>query len=77
MVDITLDTTWYEPLRVQLDPYNAIHIEAAERAQHKHGWYALPIFKGDGGYPQIMKDFIKRKSDEDGLVVTHKYYTSK
>jgi len=61
-VGITIDSGWYEPL----DPENPDDVEAAERALYfKHGWYAWPVFYG--GYPDVMRQFVDRKSQEEGL----------
>lgn len=58
---ITIDTDWFEP-----KTSSAEDRAAAERAiQFKHGWYASPIFFGK--YPDIMREYIDRKSAEDGL----------
>jgi len=58
---ITLDTYWYEPE----DPSNPDDVVAAERGlQFHHGWFASPIYFGK--YPDSMKEFIDRKSIEEG-----------
>uniref|UniRef100_A0A8B9L8P7 Cytosolic beta-glucosidase n=1 Tax=Astyanax mexicanus TaxID=7994 RepID=A0A8B9L8P7_ASTMX len=62
MVGISLSGDWGEPV----DITNLKDIEAAERyVQFYMGWFATPIFHGD--YPQVMKDFIGRKSGQQGL----------
>ncbi|KAL2093265.1 hypothetical protein ACEWY4_010577 [Coilia grayii] len=62
MVGISLAGDWGEPV----DMTNQKDIEAAERyVQFYVGWFATPIFHGD--YPQVMKDFIGRKSAQQGL----------
>uniref|UniRef100_A0A671MPW7 Cytosolic beta-glucosidase n=1 Tax=Sinocyclocheilus anshuiensis TaxID=1608454 RepID=A0A671MPW7_9TELE len=62
MVGISLSGDWGEPV----DITNQKDIEAAERyVQFYIGWFATPIFHGD--YPQVMKDFIGRKSAQQGL----------
>ncbi|XP_071059625.1 lactase-like protein isoform X3 [Pseudochaenichthys georgianus] len=62
MVGISLTGDWGEPV----DITNQKDIEAAERyVQFYLGWFATPIFHGD--YPQVMKDFIGRKSVQQGL----------
>uniref|UniRef100_A0A3B4A4L1 Cytosolic beta-glucosidase n=1 Tax=Periophthalmus magnuspinnatus TaxID=409849 RepID=A0A3B4A4L1_9GOBI len=61
-VGISLSGDWGEPV----DITNQKDIEAAERyVQFYLGWFATPIFHGD--YPQVMKDFIGRKSAHQGL----------
>ncbi|XP_076122598.1 lactase-like protein isoform X1 [Alosa pseudoharengus] len=62
MVGISLAGDWGEPV----DMTNQKDIEAAERyVQFYMGWFATPIFHGD--YPQVMKDFVGRKSAQQGL----------
>ncbi|TSX17005.1 Lactase-like protein [Bagarius yarrelli] len=62
LVGISLSGDWGEPV----DITNPKDIEAAERYVHfQMGWFATPIFHGD--YPQVMKDFIGRKSSQQGL----------
>uniref|UniRef100_A0A8C9WTX8 Cytosolic beta-glucosidase n=2 Tax=Sander lucioperca TaxID=283035 RepID=A0A8C9WTX8_SANLU len=62
LVGISLSGDWGEPV----DMSNQKDIEAAERyVQFYLGWFATPIFHGD--YPQVMKDFIGRKSVQQGL----------
>uniref|UniRef100_A0A8C1S514 Cytosolic beta-glucosidase n=1 Tax=Cyprinus carpio TaxID=7962 RepID=A0A8C1S514_CYPCA len=62
MVGISLSADWGEPV----DITNQRDIEAAERyVQFYLGWFATPLFHGD--YPQIMKDYIGRKSAQQGL----------
>ncbi|CAM4581952.1 unnamed protein product [Leuciscus chuanchicus] len=62
MVGISLYGDWGEPV----DITNQKDIEAAERyVQFYIGWFATPIFHGD--YPHVMKDFIGRKSTQQGL----------
>ncbi|CAG5957951.1 lactase-like protein isoform 3-T3 [Menidia menidia] len=62
MVGISLSGDWGEPVDIS----NQKDIEAAERyVQFYLGWFATPIFHGD--YPQVMKDFVGRKSAQQGL----------
>ncbi|XP_053479026.1 lactase-like b [Ictalurus furcatus] len=62
LVGISLSGDWGEPV----DITNPKDIEAAERyVQFYMGWFATPVFHGD--YPQVMKDFIGRKSSQQGL----------
>ncbi|XP_029009397.1 lactase-like b isoform X2 [Betta splendens] len=62
LVGISLAGDWGEPV----DLSSQKDIEAAERyVQFYLGWFATPIFHGD--YPQVMKDFIGRKSVQQGL----------
>uniref|UniRef100_A0A3Q3L4L9 Cytosolic beta-glucosidase n=1 Tax=Mastacembelus armatus TaxID=205130 RepID=A0A3Q3L4L9_9TELE len=62
LVGISLLGDWGEPVDIN----NQKDIEAAERyVQFYLGWFATPIFHGD--YPQVMKDFIGRKSVQQGL----------
>uniref|UniRef100_A0AAQ4RK94 Cytosolic beta-glucosidase n=2 Tax=Gasterosteus aculeatus aculeatus TaxID=481459 RepID=A0AAQ4RK94_GASAC len=62
LVGISLTADWGEPV----DITNQRDIEAAERyIQFYLGWFASPIFSGD--YPQVMKDYIGRKSGQQGL----------
>ncbi|XP_054475442.1 lactase-like b [Anoplopoma fimbria] len=62
MVGISLSGDWGEPVDIS----NQKDIEAAERyVQFYLGWFATPIFHGD--YPQVMKDFIGRKSVQQGF----------
>ncbi|MED6257593.1 hypothetical protein ATANTOWER_027655 [Ataeniobius toweri] len=45
---------------------NQRDIEAAERYIHFYlGWFATPLFHGD--YPQVMKEYVGRKSGQQGL----------
>ncbi|XP_060932645.1 lactase-like b isoform X2 [Limanda limanda] len=61
-VGISLSGDWGEPVDIS----NQKDIEAAERyVQFYLGWFATPVFHGD--YPQVMKDFIGRKSVQQGL----------
>ncbi|XP_062245759.1 lactase-like b isoform X2 [Platichthys flesus] len=61
-VGISLSGDWGEPVDIS----NQKDIEAAERyVQFYLGWFATPVFHGD--YPQVMKDFIGRKSSQQGL----------
>ncbi|XP_043838541.1 lactase-like protein isoform X2 [Dromiciops gliroides] len=65
LVGISLTCNWGEPV----DITNPKDIEAAERyMQFCLGWFANPIYAGD--YPQAMKDYIGRKSTEQGLGVS-------
>ncbi|XP_061677590.1 lactase-like b isoform X2 [Syngnathoides biaculeatus] len=62
LVGISLTADWGEPVDIS----NQKDIEAAERyVQFSLGWFATPVFHGD--YPQVMKDFIGRKSVQQGL----------
>ncbi|RVE71779.1 hypothetical protein OJAV_G00055310 [Oryzias javanicus] len=62
LVGISLSGDWGEPVDIS----NQRDIEAAERyVQFCLGWFATPIFHGD--YPQVMKDFVGRKSAQQGL----------
>uniref|UniRef100_A0A667YFN3 Cytosolic beta-glucosidase n=1 Tax=Myripristis murdjan TaxID=586833 RepID=A0A667YFN3_9TELE len=62
LIGISLSGDWGEPV----DIGNQKDIEAAERyVQFYLGWFATPVFHGD--YPQVMKDFIGRKSGQQGL----------
>ncbi|KAK2819810.1 hypothetical protein Q7C36_021456 [Tachysurus vachellii] len=62
MVGISLSTDWGEPV----DITNQRDIEAADRyMQFYLGWFAAPLFSGD--YPQVMKEYIGRKSAQQGL----------
>ncbi|XP_071354139.1 lactase-like protein isoform X2 [Trachinotus anak] len=62
LVGISLSGDWGEPVDIS----NQKDIEAAERyVQFYLGWFATPVFHGD--YPQVMKDFIGRKSVQQGL----------
>uniref|UniRef100_A0A8D0L8Y6 Cytosolic beta-glucosidase n=1 Tax=Sphenodon punctatus TaxID=8508 RepID=A0A8D0L8Y6_SPHPU len=61
MVGISLTSAWGEPV----DLSNPKDIEAAETyVQFYLGWFANPIFSGD--YPEIMKNYIGRKSTQQG-----------
>ncbi|XP_057692182.1 lactase-like b isoform X2 [Corythoichthys intestinalis] len=65
LVGISLTADWGEPVDIS----NQKDIEAAERyVQFSLGWFATPVFHGD--YPQVMKDFIGRKSAQQGLGVS-------
>uniref|UniRef100_A0A2K6SZQ0 Lactase-like protein n=1 Tax=Saimiri boliviensis boliviensis TaxID=39432 RepID=A0A2K6SZQ0_SAIBB len=62
LVGISLNCDWGEPLDIS----NPKDTEAAERyLQFCLGWFANPVYAGD--YPQVMKDYIGRKSAEQGL----------
>ncbi|EAW77782.1 hCG2041269, partial [Homo sapiens] len=62
LVGISLNCDWGEPVDIS----NPKDLEAAERyLQFCLGWFANPIYAGD--YPQVMKDYIGRKSAEQGL----------
>ncbi|XP_047241222.1 lactase-like b isoform X2 [Girardinichthys multiradiatus] len=62
LVGISLSGDWGEPVDISNQKDN----EAAERyVQFYLGWFATPIFHGD--YPQVMKDFVGRKSVQQGL----------
>ncbi|KAM9374918.1 lactase-like protein [Phaethornis superciliosus] len=62
MVGISLTSGWGEPI----DPYDQTDREAAERYIQFHlGWFANPIYRGD--YPEVMKNYVGRKSTQQGL----------
>ena len=62
-VGITVVTHWAEPT----DNDDPQHREASERyLQCMLGWFANPIF-GDGDYPEVMRDFYKKKMIEGKL----------
>ncbi|KAM4832210.1 lactase-like protein isoform X3 [Urocitellus parryii] len=62
LVGISLNCDWGEPVDIN----NPRDVEAAERyLQFCLGWFANPIYAGD--YPEVMKDHIGRKSEEQGL----------
>ncbi|KAM4596380.1 lactase-like a [Fundulus diaphanus] len=62
LIGISLTADWGEPVDVS----NQRDIEAAERYIHFYlGWFATPLFHGD--YPQVMKEYIGRKSGQQGL----------
>ncbi|KAG3262125.1 lactase like, transcript variant X3 [Ictidomys tridecemlineatus] len=62
LVGISLNCDWGEPVDIN----NPKDVEAAERyLQFCLGWFANPIYAGD--YPEVMKDHIGRKSEEQGL----------
>ncbi|XP_076854544.1 lactase-like a [Brachyhypopomus gauderio] len=62
MVGISLSADWGEPV----DIMNEGDLEAADRyVQFYLGWFATPLFNGD--YPQVMKDYVARKSAQQGL----------
>uniref|UniRef100_A0A8C7XBU6 Cytosolic beta-glucosidase n=1 Tax=Oryzias sinensis TaxID=183150 RepID=A0A8C7XBU6_9TELE len=62
LVGISLTADWGEPV----DTSNQGDIRAAERYfQFYLGWFAGPLFHGD--YPQVMKEYIGRKSGQQGL----------
>ncbi|XP_019629795.1 PREDICTED: lactase-phlorizin hydrolase-like [Branchiostoma belcheri] len=60
---ITLSCTWAEPK----NPECADDLAAAERFLQFHmGWFAHPIFL-NGDYPEVMKEYIGKRSAEEGL----------
>lgn len=60
-ISIVLNTDWNEPYTNKTED-----VEAADRAtQFKLGWFANPIFV-NGDYPDVMKEYIGRKSQEEG-----------
>ncbi|KAM6387803.1 lactase-like protein [Pluvialis apricaria] len=62
MVGISLTSDWGEPV----DPYSQTDRDAAERYIQFHlGWFANPIYRGD--YPEVMKNYVGRKSAQQGL----------
>ncbi|XP_057286505.1 lactase-like protein, partial [Pezoporus wallicus] len=61
-VGISLTSGWGEPI----DPHSQTDKVAAERYIQFHlGWFANPIYKGD--YPEVMKNYIGKKSAQQGL----------
>lgn len=64
-ISITLDIDWKEP---KTD--SALDIAAATRAlRFKLGWFANPIYI-DGDYPIVMRKFVAKKSQDQGLNVS-------
>ncbi|NXQ59867.1 LCTL protein, partial [Anthoscopus minutus] len=62
MVGISLTSGWGEPV----DPHSQTDRDAAERYIQFHlGWFANPIYRGD--YPEVMKNYVGRKSAQQGL----------
>ncbi|XP_061227072.1 lactase-like protein [Neopsephotus bourkii] len=62
MVGISLTSGWGEPI----DPHSQTDKAAAERYIQFHlGWFANPIYKGD--YPEVMKNYVGKKSSQQGL----------
>ncbi|KAM3663194.1 lactase-like protein [Ammospiza caudacuta] len=62
MVGISLTSAWGEPV----DPHSQTDRDAAERYIQFHlGWFANPIYRGD--YPEVMKNYVGRKSAQQGL----------
>ncbi|EMP36022.1 Lactase-like protein [Chelonia mydas] len=62
MVGISLTSAWGEPV----DLTSQKDIEAAERyVQFYLGWFANPIYSGD--YPEVMKNYVDKKSVQQGL----------
>ncbi|XP_069481118.1 lactase-like protein isoform X4 [Ambystoma mexicanum] len=65
MVGISLTSDWGEPV----DMNSQKDIEAAERyMQFYLGWFANTLYNGD--YPEVMKDYVGRKSAQQGLAVS-------
>ncbi|XP_064612424.1 cytosolic beta-glucosidase-like [Liolophura sinensis] len=63
MVGISVDSDWKEPAS---DSH--VDREAAERAiLFKLGWFADPIYGASGDYPDVMKEYIGKKSHAQGL----------
>ncbi|XP_060115728.1 lactase-like protein isoform X1 [Heteronotia binoei] len=61
-VGISLSSAWGEPI----DLSSKAHVEVAERyMQFSLGWFANPLYHGD--YPGIMKEYVGRKSAEQGI----------
>jgi len=61
-IGITLNADWNEP-----ENDDIANVWAADRnMQFFFGWFANPIF-GDGDYPSIMIEQIRRKSQEQGF----------
>ncbi|NXF16111.1 LCTL protein, partial [Rhodinocichla rosea] len=62
MVGISLTSGWGEPV----DPHSPTDRDAAERYIQFHlGWFANPIYRGD--YPEVMKNYVGKKSAQQGL----------
>ncbi|XP_037297612.1 lactase-phlorizin hydrolase [Manduca sexta] len=58
---ISISAEWSEP-------ESEIHADAADdKAQFDWGQYAHPIFSKTGGYPEVMKQKISKKSAEQGF----------
>ncbi|KAL8606507.1 hypothetical protein ACOMHN_037738 [Nucella lapillus] len=58
LVSINLNSDFMAPK----DPSNPLHVHAVERAQQfLIGWFANPIY-GDGDYPSVMKEYVRRNS---------------
>jgi len=50
------------------DPESEADKAAVERAiQFFLGWFAHPIYHADGDYPPVMREYVDRKSKEQGL----------
>ncbi|KAF7648913.1 hypothetical protein LDENG_00150340 [Lucifuga dentata] len=65
LVGILLTAEWGEPVDISSQK----DIEAAERfVQFYMGWFATLLFNGD--YPQVMKDYVGRKSGQQALGVS-------
>ncbi|XP_035679688.1 cytosolic beta-glucosidase-like [Branchiostoma floridae] len=61
-VGLALSCTWGEPK----DPQNADDVAAAERFfDFNVGWFAHPFFV-NGDYPDVMKDYVMKRSMADG-----------
>ncbi|XP_037050547.1 myrosinase 1-like [Bradysia coprophila] len=59
---ITLDTNWPEPKNAS----NPEDVAAADiQIKFSHAWMGSPLYHGD--YPQLMRDKVDRKSEEDGV----------
>jgi lactase-phlorizin hydrolase len=64
-IGVALDSWWYEPS----DPNSQEDVQAAQRSlQFRLGLTAHPIVLGD--YPEVVKEFVKRKSKEEGRDVS-------
>ncbi|XP_035679689.1 cytosolic beta-glucosidase-like [Branchiostoma floridae] len=60
---ITLSCTWAEPK----NPDSQADAAAVERFLQFHmGWFAHPIFL-NGDYPDVMKEYVAKRSAEEGL----------
>ncbi|XP_018332984.1 myrosinase 1-like [Agrilus planipennis] len=60
-IGITLNGLWFEPSNPQEE-------EAAERMRQFYlGWWAHPIFTAEGDYPPVMKEYIAKRSAQQGF----------
>ncbi|XP_018322931.1 myrosinase 1-like [Agrilus planipennis] len=59
-VGISLSGHWFEA-------YTRDDEDAAERMRQFYvGWWANPIFSSEGDYPKVMKEFISKRSSQQG-----------